>query len=558
MAIERTFKLFLYSGASAPLYINANQYDSGETWLFELYFPSGARYIPETGSIIGIKADGKVIANVGTIDSEGRVVIEETEQMTAAPGNSVFELLIDEMTHGTANFVVAVEKRPGDNAAPSDSDLSLIQRGIDAAAESLRILETFEEETESINDELVNLRIDVDHIFDYMDNNAVYGFIEHCDVLSPSQRIEYIGFNKDFVPLKMNLSNGSCALNGWENFPFLLKNKPWMVKSDGTPDYQLNEDDYRYKASGGDSDVDNVDYDGGAFAWIPKIYKKEVMYGNDRYVYFSMNNLPDFKPIGFKGPDGEEREGVWLPMYYSTLINDKYRSLATGAPDQSHNTAQQNTYIKNFSQNAYFLGGGLLETLIDIMIMLSKTTDLQGAFGHGNMSGGNSAQYMLDNAVIGGGAFYGTSNNKALNKVFHSLVLITQNQYQRDPYEVIIKNRVKVGLDYNYDPTGATYLDTGIDVFEEAAPSNGWKYPHVYKTVSDYGAIPIIEGAKGSTSLGGCDGVYTSASQKTADTVCLRFAVCSNGANGGPRARNWNNTATNTNWNIGAAANFLS
>lgn len=132
MAIERTFKLFLWSGASAPLYINANQYDSGETWLFELYFPSGARYIPETGSIVGIKADGKAIANTGTVDSEGRVVIEETEQMTAAAGRAVYELLIDNSTHGTANFVVKVEKQPTDEAEISDSDLSLIQQAIDS------------------------------------------------------------------------------------------------------------------------------------------------------------------------------------------------------------------------------------------------------------------------------------------------------------------------------------------------------------------------------------------------------------------------------------------
>ena len=141
MAIERTFKLFLYSGASAPLYINANQYDSGETWLFELYFPSGARYIPETGSIVGIKADGKVIANAGTVDSEGRVVIEETEQMTAASGCAVFELLLDDSTHGTANFVLNVEKRPGDHGDFSASDLSTLQNAITAAEEIKAVIE---------------------------------------------------------------------------------------------------------------------------------------------------------------------------------------------------------------------------------------------------------------------------------------------------------------------------------------------------------------------------------------------------------------------------------
>ena len=40
--------------------------------------------------------------------------------------------------------------------------------------------------------------------------------------------------------------------------------------------------------------------------------------------------------------------------------------------------------------------------------------------------------------------------------------------------------------------------------------------------------------------------------------VCLRFANCNNGQNGGPRARNWNNTVGDVWWNNGAAPDLLS
>lgn len=134
MSITREFNLFLLAGRSIPLVVNANQYDQGETWLFNLLDSSGQRYTPATGSIVGLKADGHVIASAGTVNSSGQVVITETEQMTAAPGKNLFELLIDDDTHGTANFVLLVEPRPGDTAEPSDSDLSLFQQAIDAAA----------------------------------------------------------------------------------------------------------------------------------------------------------------------------------------------------------------------------------------------------------------------------------------------------------------------------------------------------------------------------------------------------------------------------------------
>lgn len=131
--ITRTFKLCLNAGTGSAPYINVSQYDEGETWLFELYSETGERYIPSTGAIVGVKSDGHGIANTGTVDNEGRVVITETQQMTASAGRAIFELSIDGLTHGTANFIVAVEKKPTDDAVMSDSDLSLIQQAVDSA-----------------------------------------------------------------------------------------------------------------------------------------------------------------------------------------------------------------------------------------------------------------------------------------------------------------------------------------------------------------------------------------------------------------------------------------
>ena len=392
--------------------------------------------------------------------------------------------------------------------------------------------------------------------------NGVYGFIEHCDTLAPAQRIEYIGVNTGYTPMSVDLTNGGYELNSWAAFPLLEACKPWMVHSSGVPDYMLNENDYTKKAAGGDSDVANADYDGGAYAWICKIYKREVMMGNDRYVMFSFEKRPGFTAVGFIDPDGKELEGVWLPMFYGALVDGKLKSISGLLTDKNHNTATQNTYIKALSSRAHFLGGGFMETLIDLMMMFAKTSDLQSAYGHGNMSGYDSsdadAHGMLANAVVNGGMFYGTNDNKSLNKVFHSIVPITQNQWMRDPYELVVNGRLKVGINYNYDLTGETYIDTGIDVFPEGVtPTEGWKYAHIFKAIPGYGSIPVINGGRGSTSLASCDGTYTSSNQPNITAVCLRVATCYNSSNGGPRARNWSYTAGSANWNVGAAPVLL-
>ena len=131
--ITRNFNLYLNAGHSVPLVINVNQYDSGEQWVFTLYNSDGTKYTPSTGAIVGIKSDGLGIINSGSV-VDGNVVINETQQMTAAVGKAVFELMIDSQTHGTANFIVLVEEKPGNNADLSESDLSLLQEAIDATS----------------------------------------------------------------------------------------------------------------------------------------------------------------------------------------------------------------------------------------------------------------------------------------------------------------------------------------------------------------------------------------------------------------------------------------
>ena len=132
--ITRNFNLFLNAGKHIPLVINVNQYDHDEQWCFTLLNDNGEKYIPSTGAIVGIKADRLGIINSGTVNASGQVVINETEQMTAAVGKAIFELVIDDGTHGTANFVVLVEPKPGDNADLSETDISMIEEAIEAAS----------------------------------------------------------------------------------------------------------------------------------------------------------------------------------------------------------------------------------------------------------------------------------------------------------------------------------------------------------------------------------------------------------------------------------------
>lgn len=133
MTITRNFNLRLNAGTGISPVINANQFDEGEEWIFTLLESDGTVYTPSTGSIIGLKSDGTTILDAGTVNAEGQVIITETVQMTASSGKNVYELLIDGDSHGTANFIVFVEPRPGDIEHPSETELSLFEETIQAA-----------------------------------------------------------------------------------------------------------------------------------------------------------------------------------------------------------------------------------------------------------------------------------------------------------------------------------------------------------------------------------------------------------------------------------------
>ena len=398
----------------------------------------------------------------------------------------------------------------------------------------------------------------LDKIYNALVPDEIYGFIEHMDILAPGQRIEYTGANKDYSPITVNKETGQASYNSWANFPWLLANKPYMVHSDGTADYRLNENNYAQKEDGSASDVANAAYDGGAFAWAMKIYKQEYTVGSDRVVNFSISKRDGFEPIGFIDPSNRELEGVWIPMFYGTIISDKMKCISGNQPCYNTATAAEKTAIDAFGSKAKFFGGAIVETLIDLMILFAKTTDLQAAYGNGNCSGYDASLAptygVKQNAVVGGGQFYGTSDGKSLNKIFHSIVLGSYNQWMRDPYVVCVNGKVKVSKNYNYDLTGAAYEDAGIThgkINDNAA--YGPVYAHIFRTIGGFGALPAAP-YKGSTALGGCDGMWVNTG---ITAVALRFGSCYSGLLAGPRALSLYYTAGAAAWHFGAAILLL-
>nr|DAX23684.1 MAG TPA: hypothetical protein [Caudoviricetes sp.] len=345
-----------------------------------------------------------------------------------------------------------------------------------------------------------------DKIYNIVRDDQVYGFIEHMAESNPAKRIEYIGANKDFTPLTQDLSQSKVNYGSWADFPVITGNKPWMVLANGAPDYRLKEDDYTKKLDGTNSDVNNTNYKGGAYAWLPRVYTRQEVYGDERYVYFSFVKRDGFEAIGFREWNGtgfDEFAGVWLPMFYGSRVSSVvgvYRTKTGDSGDIIFITSQagQDVFVGNgkvtssslieavktwkgdpILKGYRLLQGAILNTITDLLILLSKTTDLKSVFGKGcqNRSGGEH----LKNDVIDGGAFKGTADGNSLNKIFHSIVL---GSYQIGQVDATMTS----------DTQGALLLKKEIsDDYEQVATvatDGAWKGIAASHVKKEYGAIP--------------------------------------------------------------------
>lgn len=373
----------------------------------------------------------------------------------------------------------------------------------------------------------------------------LYGFVEHMAVSAPAQRIEYLEENRNYTPAGMNFGSKVFSYGSWEDWDWLRENLPYMVGWDGVKQYQLNPSDYTKKADGSASDVSNQSFAGGAYSWIPKIYRKSYISGTDRYVYFCRKKLDDdFLPTGFVDFNDNELEGVWLPMFYGANISNKMRSIAGTTPVNTQTTATEWSLLQAAGARHVFLGGAIVNVLNDILLMIGKSTDIQSKFGAGFNKGGSAASSLKANTIVGGGQFYGTSDNTSLNKLFHSVVYGSFQQWQRDPYTILNGGQLYVSPHYKYNLSATGYTAAG----KSYGTSSGWTYTDKMKEVPGFGPVPDTMGA--TTATGYCDGFYSNASGVR---VALRFGTCGLELIDGPFALDLNNEATTAAWDFGAS-----
>ena len=361
-------------------------------------------------------------------------------------------------------------------------------------------------------------------------DTMVYGFHQNFLDLNPDTSITYLLDAIGFTPIQANITTAAASNGSWPMWDWLQENLPYMVRKTGIKDYALDPNDYTKKLDGSASDISNASYDGGAFAWLPKLYMKEVYAadGNSRDVYFARSNTglytSDFYPVGFVDPSNQVMEGVWLPMFYMGSENLSLNN--TTIYKTSLNAF--NSYINDFSIRGRFLGGPLMNLLRDVMYMLFKSTNIQKYAGYG-WSGWSGTFYDVINNPIknklfpfagigrdpnqgrfnGSGIGFdesGTVTGYQFDKAFHSNVF-SYAYGLLDPYLGIYKDdiisRVYILTNYNMSPFG-DFTNYQLLSYSPSTGSSNFR-TKLIKLDTKFGSIPDGTSPIGSNITGLCD-----------------------------------------------------
>lgn len=303
-----------------------------------------------------------------------------------------------------------------------------------------------------------------------------YGFRIKNSEPNPSTRVEYLYDAEGMTPASMNFNTGVFSYGSWADIWFVRDNHPCMLKSDGTVDYWLKDDDYTQKYTDGSaSDVSNTAYAGNCFSAIPLIWVKRYQEGDYSYTVFCEERYDDgYFAYAHTDAQGRIMPYLFYPAFRGSLVDGKLRSLKGQAKDNSTSAIAERTAAQANGSGYDILQWCDWQILMDMCYLIGKSTDLQGTFGQGYSADRTSATAMLTTGTLSGkGRFYGYAEATNAVKVFHTEVC------WGDRFERIVgclqdhgtwkMKMTPEGSGYNltgagYDAVGSTVPQPGADM----------------------------------------------------------------------------------------------
>lgn len=315
---------------------------------------------------------------------------------------------------------------------------------------------------------------------------------------NPATRVTYILDAVGMTPAGMNFSGGGFDYGDWGEVWFVKNNRPVMLRTDGTVDYELNHDNHALKLAGGQSDVANTSYGGNAMSEIPLIWVKRYSQQNYDYVIFCEEQYDDtYKAYAHTDEDGNILPVTYFPMYEGAIINSRMRSLSGQTVTAEKTDEQETTAAKQNGERWDKLSFSECTLMYEMCTMISKNTNSQSKFGMGCSTADN---FLQTGTLNGKGQFFGSTTTASAVKLFYCENFFG-NYWKRVRGLLLVNGVYHVKAVPPYNSTGEGYVNTG----KTPTGTNGGCCSKM-EMAEDIGRIPTV--ASGSENTYECDGLW--------------------------------------------------
>lgn len=387
-----------------------------------------------------------------------------------------------------------------------------------------------------------------------------YGFTLDQSESDPASMIAYIEDNKKFRSAYMNYAEDKFDYGDWEDVDFIKNLKPCVLGFDGNVMYELNKNDYTKKIDGTNADISNDNLQGNVMIGVPKVYWKVTPIDDDKCeVHFSNKKLDaDYHCWSHLDNNGNEIDYCYMPIYSSSNVNSKFRSLSGKSTITSQTAQAEINYTKanNLTNDIIWYTEVFSDRMLVnlLLLLIGKSTDTQTVFGSGN----NNSYVSTSNTGIKAsgtmntkGLFWGNQDNKSGVKVF-GMEHWWGNQWRRIAGWINDKGTQKIKMTYGQSD-GSTVDGYNIDgngyvTIPNAIPS-GTNGGYISKMkFTENGLIPTT--ANGSATTYFCDALWFNNSKNGYTFV---GSASNDGLRVGALCSNLDGTASYAAWGVGAA-----
>ena len=233
----------------------------------------------------------------------------------------------------------------------------------------------------------------------------------------PFSRVEYLGRNKNYRPASMDYTADEFNYGDWENAFFIKNLHVCVLNQDGTVNFELDKNDYTKKLDGTASGIASTSLEGNVMVAFPTIYFKRETIGIWEYVSICNKQLDSsFKAYAHTDEFGNIIPYSFEPAFEGYIYNNVMRNISGVVPSNTttasaemaaahaNNPAGKNMY-EIWTQSSR-------QMVLDLLTLISCSTDGQTSFGNGHYTGGSSASSLLQTGTLNTkGLFYGTTGN---------------------------------------------------------------------------------------------------------------------------------------------------